>query len=84
MTHEVSDQHTDLPGPGDTLDRRVLHEVGQVVRALEANGRCTEEELAVLVGAPYWEHNRFHRVLTFMRSDGLLAQDDAGVLRLLR
>lgn len=67
-----------------TLDRHVLHEVGQVVRALEANGTCTEEELAVLVGAPYWERHRFRRVLTFMKSDGLLAQDGAGGLRLAR
>jgi hypothetical protein len=66
-----------------TLDRYMLHEVGQVVRALEANGPCTEEELSVLVGAPYWEHNRFRRLLTFMRSDRLLAQDEAGVLRLM-
>ncbi len=79
MTHDASARGTD-----ESLDRRILHEVGQVVRALEANGPCTEEELAVLLGAPYWEHNRYHRVLTFMRSDGLLAQDEAGVLRLLR
>lgn len=66
------------------LDRQILREVGQVVRALEANGRCTEEELAVLVGAPYWERNRYHRVLEFMKSDGLISQDDAGVLSLQR
>jgi hypothetical protein len=66
------------------FDRHMLHEVGQVVRALEANGPCTEEELAVLLGAPYWENNRFRRVLTFMKSDRLLAQDAAGSLRLTR
>jgi hypothetical protein len=66
------------------VDRHMLHEVGQVVRALEANGACTEEELAVLVGAPYWESNRFRRVLTFMKSDRLLAQDASGSLRLAR
>jgi hypothetical protein len=66
------------------LDRHLLREVGQVVRALEANGRCTEEELAVLVGAPYWERNRYHRVLEFMKSDGLVTQDETGVLTLLR
>lgn len=77
---------TTSSGPQDSpsLDRHVLHEVGQVVRALEANGICTEEELAVLVGAPYWERNRFRRVLTFMKSDGLLAQDNAGALRVTR
>lgn len=66
------------------LDHQILREVGQVVRALEANGRCTEEELAVLVGAPYWERNRYRRVLEFMKSDGLVTQDDAGVLTLQR
>jgi hypothetical protein len=66
------------------FDRYMLHEVGQVVRALEANGPCTEEQLGVLVGAPYWETNRFRRVLTFMKSDRLLAQDASGSLRLTR
>ena len=66
------------------IDRHMLHEVGQVVRALEANGPCTEEELAVLVGAPYWESNRFRRVLAFMKSDRLLTQDASGSLRLIR
>lgn len=65
------------------LDRHVLHEVGQVFRALEANGSCTEEELGLLVGAPYWEQHRFRRVLTFMKSDGLLSQDGAGELRIV-
>ena len=65
------------------FDRQVLHEVGQVFRALEANGACTEEELALLVGAPYWERHRFRRVLTFMKSDGLLSQDGAGALRIV-
>jgi len=79
MSHERDDGSVERG-----LDRQILHEVGQVVRALEANGSCTEEELAVLIGAPYWERNRFNRVLAYMRSDGLLAQDEAGVLRLLR
>ena len=66
------------------IDRQILHEVGQVIRALEANGPCTEEELAVLVGAVYWERNRYRRALTFMKSDGLLAQDEVGALRVVR
>lgn len=69
------------PAPGD---RQLLREVGQVVRALEANGRCTEQELAVLVGAPYWERNRYERVLEFMRSDGLIREDENGALVLQR
>ena len=62
------------------LDRHLLREVGQVVRALEANGRCTEEELAVLVGAPYWERNRFRAALDFARSSGMVQQDVRGLL----
>jgi hypothetical protein len=57
------------------IDRHVLHEVGQMMRALEANGPRTEEELALLVGAPYWERNRFQRALSFMLGDGLLERD---------
>ena len=72
------------PGRVVTLDLYVLHEVSQVVRALERNGGCTEEELALLVGAAYWERGRFSRVLTFMKYDGLICQDAAGELRLAR
>ncbi len=78
---------TQATGPdreSSTYDRYLLHEVGQVVRALEANGPCTEEELAVLVGAAYWERNRFRRVLTFMKSDRLVDQAPSGSLRLTR
>jgi hypothetical protein len=74
----------DTPVATAGLDRHLLREVGQVVRALEANGRSTEEELAVLVGAPYWERGRYHRVLEFMKSDGLVTQDEAGVITLQR
>jgi hypothetical protein len=63
------------------LDRHVLHEVGQLMRALEANGPRTEEELALLVGAPYWERNRFQRALSFMLGDGLLQRDRGGLIR---
>jgi hypothetical protein len=63
------------------IDRHVLHEVGQMMRALEANGPRTEEELALLVGAPYWERNRFQRALGFMLGDGLLERDRGGLIR---
>lgn len=63
------------------LDRHLLHEVGQVMRALEANGPRTEEELAMLVGAPYWERNRFRRALGLMLGDGLVERDSAGLIR---
>lgn len=63
------------------MDRHVLHEVGQVMRALEANGPRTAEELAVLVGAPYWERNRFQRALSLMLGDGLVERDSTGLIR---
>ncbi len=63
------------------MDRHVLHEVGQVMRALEANGPKTEEELALLVGAPYWERNRFQRALSLMLDDGLVERDRGGLIR---
>jgi hypothetical protein len=63
------------------MDRHVLHEVGQVMRALEANGPSTEEELALLVGAPYWERNRFQRALSMMLGDGLLERESSGLIR---
>ncbi len=64
-----------MPPPKPTTegrrDRQVFHEMGQIVRALEANGPQTPEALAELVGAAYWERDRFDRALTFVVSDGL-------------
>lgn len=65
---------------GAHMDRHVLHEVGQVMRALEANGPRTEEELALLVGAAYWERNRFRSALDFARDNGMVQQQASGLL----
>jgi hypothetical protein len=46
--------------------------MGQIVRALEANGPCPPEELAQVVGATYWEPGRFDRALALATSDGLV------------
>ena len=62
------------------MDRHVLHEVGQLMRALEANGPRTEEELALLVGAAYWERDRFRSALDFARSNGMVDQQASGLL----
>jgi hypothetical protein len=62
------------PPPASTerkRDRQTFHEMGQIVRALEANGPQEPERLAELVGAPYWEHDRFERALTLVLNDGL-------------
>jgi hypothetical protein len=52
-------------------DRQTFHEMGQIVRALEANGPQQPDQLATLVGAAYWEHDRFERALNLVLNDGL-------------
>ena len=53
-------------------DRQAFHEMGQLVRALEATGPQTHEDLARTVGAEYWESGRFERALAYAVSDGLV------------
>ena len=59
-------------------DRQVFHEMGQIVRALEANGPQPPEGLAELVGATYWEPDRFDRALAFVVPDGLAYRTSEG------
>ena len=61
-------------------DRQVFHEMGQLVRALEANGPLTNERLAEAVGAAYWEANRFDRALALAVADVLVYLSDDGTL----
>ena len=61
-------------------DRQVFHEMGQIVRALEANGPMLPERLAEVVGATYWEANRFERALALAVADGLVYLSDEGTL----
>ena len=61
-------------------DRHVFHEMGQIVRALEANGPQSPERLAELVGADYWEGDRFDRALAFAVQDGLAYRTADGLL----
>jgi hypothetical protein len=61
-------------------DRQVFHEMGQIVRALEAQGASTPEELATRVGAAYWEQDRFDRALAFAVADGLVSRGSDGWL----
>ena len=67
-----------MPPPKATTeshrDRLVVHEMGQLVRALEHEGPQTTEDLARLVGAAYWESGRFDRALALAASDGLLVR----------
>jgi hypothetical protein len=61
-------------------DRQVFHEMGQIVRALEANGPCSPEDLQREVGATYWEQHRFDRALAFCVADGLVTRGSDGQL----
>jgi len=61
-------------------DRQVFHEMGQIVRALEAEGPCDPDELAARVGAAYWEQDRFERALAFAVADGLVYRGADGRL----
>jgi hypothetical protein len=53
-------------------DRQVFHEMGQIVRALEATGPQTPEQLSQTLGAVYWESGRFDRALALAVADGLV------------
>ena len=68
-----------MPPPKATTegprDRQVFHEMGQIVRALQAQGPQRLEGLSRLVGAPYWERGRFDRAVLFAVADGLVVQD---------
>ena len=71
-----------MPPPKSTTesrrDRQVFHEMGQIVRALEARGPMRPEELAETVGAPYWEAHRFDRALALAVADGLVVRTADG------
>ena len=55
-------------------DRQVFHEMGQIVRALEATGPQRLDDLAERIGAAYWEAGRFDRAMAFAVADGLVVQ----------
>ena len=61
-------------------DRQTFHEMGQIVRAVEANGPSTAEELAAHVGAAYWDPDRFDRALALAVTDGLVSRSTDGTL----
>jgi hypothetical protein len=74
-----------MPPPKATTegprDRQVFHEMGQLVRAVEANGPLDPDQLATIVGAPYWEQNRFDSAVAFAIADGLLVRGSDGTLQ---
>ncbi len=68
------------PSTEGRRDRQVFHEMGQIVRALEADGACTADDLAARVGAAYWEPHRFDRAVAFAVTDGLVSRGPDGEL----
>jgi hypothetical protein len=68
------------PSTEGRRDRQVFHEMGQIVRALESEGAQQPERLADIVGARFWEDDRFDRALAFTIADGLVVQDADGRL----
>jgi hypothetical protein len=69
------------PSTEGRRDRQVFHEMGQLVRAVEAHGSTDPDHLATLVGAPYWEQDRFDRALALAIADGLLVPGPDGTLQ---
>jgi uncharacterized protein YcaQ len=69
------------PSTEGRRDRQVFHEMGQILRAVERNGPVTVDELEQLVGASYWERDRFERALAFAVADGLVVCNADGQLQ---
>ncbi len=61
-------------------DRHVHYEIGQIVRAVQAQGPQTPDDLRLLVGADYWEPTRFDRALALAVADGMLTRQGDGTL----
>ena len=61
-------------------DRQVFHEMGQIVRALEATGPQEPDQLAQTIGAAYWESGRYDRALALAVSDGLVFRTADGTV----
>ncbi|MDI6909694.1 hypothetical protein [Nocardioides sp.] len=68
------------PSTEGKRDRQVFHEMGQIVRALEAEGPQPPDVLARIVGATYWERDRFDRALALAVADGLVYRTAEGEL----
>jgi hypothetical protein len=61
-------------------DRQVFHEMGQILRALETEGPQTPQRLAELIGARFWEHDRYERAVALAVADGLVTRTADGRL----
>lgn len=68
------------PSTEGRRDRGVASEEKQIVKALRANGPQSPDDLARLVGAAYWEKDRFERALAFALADGFVHRTSNGSL----
>lgn len=62
-------------------DHQVAHEMSQIVRALHENGAQSPEQLASLVGARYWDEERFDRAVALCEADGVVVRLPDGRLQ---
>ena len=62
------------PSTEGPRDRQVTHETHQLVRALQAHGPQSVEDLALHVGAAYWDTGRYERALRYALADGLVVR----------
>jgi len=68
------------PSTEGKRDRQVVHEMGQIARALESTGPQQPDELARLVGAAFWDPGRFDRALALAVADGRVYRTSDGAL----
>jgi hypothetical protein len=61
-------------------DRQAAHEVKQLAKALRTEGDQSPEDLARLVGAAYWEDDRFDKALGYAITDGFVVRTTDGKL----
>ena len=70
------------PSTEGRRDRQVFHEMGQIVRAVEARAaRASRRSWPPSVGATYWEQGRFDRALALAVADGLVVRGEGGMLQ---
>ena len=61
-------------------DQHVHYGIGQILRAAQAQGPPSPDDLGALAGAGYWESGRFDKALALAVSDGLLSRQGDGRL----
>jgi hypothetical protein len=69
------------PSTEGDRDRQVVHEITQIVRALNVNGPLGTEELRLRVGADYWDEHRFDRAMALAVADGHVVRSPDGNLQ---